>query len=64
MAARKSQVMVAETTFVTEHKGKEVRVAAGARYASTHRLVKARPELFEPAEEAGVKQPTTRKGRS
>ncbi len=56
MAARKLQVVVATASCVTEHQGKQVRVAAGARYASTHPLVKARPELFEPAEQAGVEQ--------
>jgi hypothetical protein len=60
MAARKVQVVVATATSETEHDGKTVRVVAGARYAATHPLVNARPELFEPAEEHGVTQPTAK----
>jgi hypothetical protein len=61
MAAAK--VLVATASFVTELKGREVRVHAGERFQASHPVVKARGELFEPEESVGVKRVSSKPAR-
>jgi hypothetical protein len=47
-------VVIAKRSAVVDMDGKNTHVHSGARYASTHPVVHAHPELFEREETAGI----------